>query len=462
MSLTSDAIICGAGIAGISAAYHLSVHHGLKNVVLVDERAPLSLTSDKSTECYRNWWPGPGNAMVALMNRSIDIMENLAHQSGNVFHLNRRGYLYVTADPNKVAAMTQGAFEPPGLGAGQLRIHTGEPGGPSSPGSHPYLPSSMEGFEGQPTGADLILDPNLIREHFPYLSDRTVAALHARRAGWFSAQQLGIYLLDQARANGVRVVNAHLTQVRCVKNRVDSVVLDNGDLLATRNFVNAGGPFLRDIGHLLGLDLPVYNELHLKVAFKDVLKVVPRHAPLLIWEDPQRLPWSPDEQALLQEDESTHPLLEELPSGVHTRPEGGSDSDILLMLWDYRLHETSPVWPPPLDEQYPEIALRGLATMIPGLRVYFDRSPRPILDGGYYTKTRENRLLVGPLPVDGAYLIGALSGYGLMASCAAGELLAAHLTGTELPSYAPAFMLERYQDPAYQKMLLDWGDSGQL
>ena len=35
--------------------------------------APLSLTSDKSTECYRNWWPGPGDAMVRLMNRSIDL-----------------------------------------------------------------------------------------------------------------------------------------------------------------------------------------------------------------------------------------------------------------------------------------------------------------------------------------------------------------------------------------------------
>src|SRR5574341_476111 len=252
---TAEVVICGAGIAGIAAAYHLSVRSGVKDVVLVDQHPPLSLTSDKSTECYRNWWPGPGNAMVALMNRSIDIMEDLAHQSGNVFHLNRRGYLYLTADPNKVAAMTQAAFEPSGLGAGQLRTHTGEPG------EHSYLPSSMEEFEGQPTGADLILDPNLIREHFPYLSDRTVAALHARRAGWFSAQQLGIYLLDQARANGVRVVNAQLTQVRCVNNRVHSVVLDNGDILATRNFVNAGGPFLRDIGHLLGLDLPVQNEL---------------------------------------------------------------------------------------------------------------------------------------------------------------------------------------------------------
>lgn len=71
-------LLCGAGIAGIAAAYHLAVHAGIKKVVLVDERPPLSLTSDKSTECYRNWWPGPGPAMVSLMNRSIDIMERLA------------------------------------------------------------------------------------------------------------------------------------------------------------------------------------------------------------------------------------------------------------------------------------------------------------------------------------------------------------------------------------------------
>lgn len=51
---TADAVICGAGIAGISAAYHLAVRCGLKNVVLVDERPLLTLINDKSTECYRN------------------------------------------------------------------------------------------------------------------------------------------------------------------------------------------------------------------------------------------------------------------------------------------------------------------------------------------------------------------------------------------------------------------------
>ena len=41
-----------------------------------------------------------------------------------------------------------------------------------------------------------------------------------------------------------------------------------------------------------------------------------------------------------------------------------------------------------------------------------------------------------------------------------GELLAAHLTGSPLPSYAPAFALERYQAPEYRKLLES--DGGEL
>ena len=74
IDLTPDIIICGAGIAGISAAYYLAVRRGIRDVLLIDERPPLSLTSDKSTECYRNWWPGPDGAMVEVMNHSIDLL----------------------------------------------------------------------------------------------------------------------------------------------------------------------------------------------------------------------------------------------------------------------------------------------------------------------------------------------------------------------------------------------------
>ena len=88
--------------------------------------------------------------------------------------------------------------------------------------------------------------------------------------------------------------------------------------------------------------------------------------------------------------------------------------------------------------------------------------PRAYVDGGYYAKTRENRPLIGPLPVAGAFVSSAYSGFGIMASCAGGELVAAHVTGSALPDYAPAFVLSRYDDPAYVERIEACRATGQI
>src|SRR3970282_1611013 len=120
-SSRAEVVICGAGIAGISAAYHLAVKRGVGRVLLVDERPPLSLTSDKSTECYRNWWPGPGDAMVRLMNRRIDLLDGWAHESSNRFNLNRRGDLFCTAEPERVQQFAAAGAEAASPGPGRPR-----------------------------------------------------------------------------------------------------------------------------------------------------------------------------------------------------------------------------------------------------------------------------------------------------------------------------------------------------
>jgi glycine/D-amino acid oxidase-like deaminating enzyme len=456
---TADVVICGAGIAGVSTAYHLAVQNRVGNVLLVDERPPLSLTSDKSTECYRNWWPGPGDGMVSMMNRSIDILESLARESGNIFHLNRRGYLFVTSDPQRLADLEAHAEEAASLGAGAVRHHTGDPENP------PYHPAPLTTFENQPTGSDLITDPKLIRAHFPYLAPETIAVVHARRCGWFSAQQLGMYLLGQAREAGVTLLQAKITDVETKDGRVHAVHMQSSDgpiRVATRHLVNAAGPLLQPVGRMLGVELPVFSELHIKVSIKDHRGIFPRQAPLIIWCDPQNLPWSEEEREFLASEADTSFMLSPFPEGVHARPDGPEDSPIVLILWTYDTSPVEPTFPPEYDPFYPEIAMRGLATMLPGLEQYFGRWPKPVVDGGYYTKTQENRPLVGPLPVEGAWVIGALSGFGQMASPACAELLAAHITGAELPAYAHWFMLERYDDPGYQDLLRNWERSGQL
>src|SRR5262245_43304225 len=409
--------------------------------MLVDERPPLSLTSDKSTEAYRNFWPGPDGAMVRFMNRSIDLLEELAEGSDNVFRMNRRGYVFGTADPGRAAEFQTMAETVASWGAGPLRIHDGRPGALA-------YPSPADGdWRREPVGIDLLLDRALIRRRFPYLADDTRAILHARRCGWLSGQQLGMHLLEGARRAGTELVEGRLGAVDMAGGRVRGVRIDGPGgprTVATERLVLAAGPFLPDAAGLLGLDLPVFAERHHKIAIEDTLGAVPRDAPFLIWDDAQKLDWSAEEREALEADPALRWMLEPFPAGVHTRPEGASpDSQTLLVLWSYDCAPTPVVYPLPEPPHYPELVLRGMARMVPAFGGYRDRLPRAYVDGGYYVKTRENRPLIGPLPVGGAYVSSAYSGFGIMASCAGGELVAAHVAGAALPDYAPAFALAR-------------------
>jgi glycine/D-amino acid oxidase-like deaminating enzyme len=448
-------VICGAGMAGIAAAYYLAVAHGVEDVVILDEGNPLSLTSDKSTEAYRNWWPGPDRAMTAFMNHSIDLMEGLARASNNRINLNRRGYLFATAVPSMASELASLAATAEALGSGPLRLH-------ATPSSS-YRPSPAHGFEVSLTGSDLITDGRLIRQHYPYLAPETVALLHARRAGWLSAQQLGALMLEAARARGVKLLRAKLVGIDVAGGRLRSVEIDEQGTpqrLPASKLVIAAGPMLKEVALLLGVELPVIAERHLKVSLPDRTEAVPRQSPMLIWLDAQHLPWSEEERATLLENAEAHWLLAKFPPGVHARPEGSGTS--LLLLFNYDLDETDVAFPLPETAHYAEIALRGMSTMVPALKAYFGSAGRPHIDGGYYIKTRENRPLIGPLPVEGTYISGAFSGFGVMAACAGGELLARHVCEGTLPAYAPAFLLSRYQDPEYCQLLQHWGDGGQL
>lgn len=457
----ADAVICGAGIAGIAVAHALSVGHGLR-VVLVDDQSPLTLTSDKSTEAYRNWWPGPDDAMVQLINRSVDLLELWAEESDNRFLLNRRGYLYTTTRAERAAQFEAEAVLASAQGAGEVRVYR------SLTDAAGYVPSSHSGWRDHPVGADLFLDGEAIRAHFPWLSPDICAVLHARRCGWFSGQQLGMMLLEQARAAGAELVTGRVTGVQCRDGRVAQVQVQGpaGEAFGIDSpvFVNAAGPYAKQVGELLGTTLPLFSEAHYKIAIEDTLDAVDRNTGLVILDDAQSLSWSAEERDELAADDTTRWLTEPLPAGIHLRPEGYGSAKTVLMLWDYHSAHRfdAPEFPLPDDPFYPEVVLRGMTRLVPALAPYLDRLPHAYVDGGYYTKTAENRPLIGPMGVPGAYVCAAFSGFGLMAAPAAAELLAQQITGHPVPSYAPAFLLARYNDAAYQAKLAQWGSTGQL
>lgn len=404
MTRTADIVIVGAGIAGVSAAYHLTTRHDVNDVVVVDPRPPLTLTSDKSTECYRNWWPNA--PMVGLMNRSIDLFEELALETD--FGFNANGYLFVTGQSGTLEGMARQADEVLKLGA------TAE-----------------------------VLDAQDLAAGYEFITADAVGALRVPRAGWFRAQDLGQWMLERAREVGATLIPQSVT---AIEDR--AVTLSDGSTISTDAVVIAAGPLSSDVAAMAGVELPLFSELHLKVAFKDHLGVIPRDAPMTIWSDTQLLDWSDSERAAL-EDMGRTDLMGEMPIYCHFRPEGGNESPYVLALWEYHGKVLEPTWPLPEDPLYPEVVMRGLTTMVPDLGVYLERLPESSVDGGYYTKTAENRPLVGPAGPTGVYLLCGYSGFGVMVSAGGADLLARHITGDDLPDYADAFLLSRYDDPNY-------------
>lgn len=431
MRSTADVVICGAGIAGAAAAYHIAARRGIRDVVIVDERDPLTLTSDKGTQAYRNWWPGPDDTMLRLVSRSIDLLEETSAESGHAFRMSRRGYLFATASADKLAQLEATASRVSSFGMGDVRRHTS---------ISTYRASPPEGFAERPTGADVLVGDSA-RAAFPYLAPDTVGAVHVRRAGWLSAVALGSWLLSQAEAAGARFARGRMTRVDTAGGKVREVFLASGDSIRTDRLVIAAGPGLPAIAKMLDVDLPVFSELHAKMTMRDPRGAVGRDAPFLIWADPVHL-----------EGEA-----ETRPAGVHIRPIDLAHGDELYLIWTFETEPREFSWPPSFDPEYGDVVLRGAARMVPGLAPYTGAAASGFIDGGYYCKTPENRPLIGPLPIEGAYVLGALSGMGVMSAHASGELVSLHVAGESLPDHAQWFLPSRYESAAYRRLVEEWG-----
>ncbi len=455
MSQTYDVVICGAGSIGVAAAYYLAKQQKITNVLLVDLHHPLSQTSSKSGENYRNWWPQP--VMVDFVNRSLDLMEELARESDNEINLTRRGYAYITANPEAEQVVHQTVNEYQQLDVGDIRWHRGDE-------AESYAPF-VDDFENQPSGADVLMNQSLIRRIFPHFAENIQAVIHVRRAGAVSAQQLGMYMLKEAKKLGVLELRGEVTGVEQDAQGVSQVIVQTNEgevVIKTRTLINAAGPFAPKIAAMLGLEIPVVSVLQQKFAIQDPLNVVPREMPFTIFTDSQYLTWSDDERTMLADEPQYRWLLDKFPGGLHVKPEGGYDSTWLKMGWALNHTSEEPIWKPKRMPEFVDLVLRGASTFIPGLAQYIDNVTKPVPNyGGYYTKTKENLPLVGPLAVPGAYVAGAFSGYGTMTCCAGGELIAAWVAGATLPSYGKHFSLARYDDPAYVAAL-DKLDEGEL
>lgn len=436
-----SALVIGAGIAGIATAYSLSRRPEIGKITIIDRGRPMGLTSALSGENYRNWWPHP--VMTAFTDLSISLMEELALATRNDFGMTRRGYALATRRAEigeLVDALHRGYAAAPD---GTLRFHR-------RAGGEEYVPPVSADWRAAPDGVDVLTNRDLIRRTFPSYDPEVSAVIHVRRAGDVDASRLGRRLLRTARdRGGEHVIGAVEAVAPKSGGFVAEVATDEGSCRVAADLAfNAAGPFVADVGRMIGYDLPVYNVLQQKIAFNDRERAVPRDMPFSIDLDGQAIDWEEEGRALLLEDESAAWLAGPMPGGVHCKAEGAERGSRIKLGWAYATEPTDPLREPELDDRFPEVVLHGAARLNPGLKVYYERLPRPLSHyGGHYTMTKENWPLIGPAGPDGSFVVGALSGFGTMAACAAGHLAAALATGGDVPDHAGLLGLSRYEDP---------------
>jgi glycine/D-amino acid oxidase-like deaminating enzyme len=445
-----DAVIVGAGITGLAIAREF-LKRGA-SIAIVDPNPPMTGTSAYSTECYRDVWHNV--AMHGLVSKSIDLLEDLSKESDNAFgfETNQHGYLFVSNVPGSESTSNHhfNAFAN-GSTATSIRHHT-------NVASNTHNESMQSNQPKQ--GIDLLWGQDVVSKSFPHV--RAHSALHARRAGWMDAQQLGAYLVQDIQHRGGVFIKDEVVAMQCDslhQNSVSAVTLKrSNDNISTPVVVNAAGPFSGALSRLLVPSLPdpeFSNELHCKVIFKDQHQVVPSDSPMVILGDETTIPWDQDEQDWI-DDLVSHPqdaeeaglskwLQPHLPSGCHVRPASNGWN---VMLWEYAHHDkalatrSSPSCAMPdfydthvvphVDPMYVEMTMRAMSTCVPGLHQYIGTlgGKDVTTDGGYYTYAPDRMPVIGQVDqVRGYCMANGVAGYGIMAAMGVAELICGQVEG---------------------------------
>jgi glycine/D-amino acid oxidase-like deaminating enzyme len=444
-----DVAVIGAGSIGIAIAYYLVTQHDVKRVTLIDARPPMSYTSAHSGENYRNWWPHP--VMTEFTDHSIALMEEIDRESGSRLNMTRGGYALVTRR-HRPEDLIRSLYR--GYGGAPARIRIRESA------SSDYRRPQRTPWTDAPDGVDVLLNPALIRQAFPSYANDAATLIHIRRAGSISTQQLGQFMLETLRDAGVRVRRGEVRGIAAgAPFTVEIASTDRSERLKAERIVNAAGPFVRDIAAQLGEDLPVRCVYQQKIAFEDRAGAIPRNMPFTIDLDGQCLAWNDEDRDLLASDPTACRLVEPMAGGIHCRPDGPADGNWIKLGWAYNDRATDPHGEEPIDRHFPDIVLRGASRLHPKLATYIGLLPRGMHHhGGYYAMTEENWPLIGPMQTSGAFVAGALAGFGSMAACATGWICAAWITGSQLPDYARALSSDRYADRALMAELAELGN----
>ncbi len=221
---SSDVVIIGGGIAGVSTLYYLT-QCGIKNVWLIEKSAELALGITRHTA---------GQVMLQMDNefdillsqRSLKEIKELENITGINLYKQKTGMLTVA----------------PGV----------------------KFPDKLEKWFERQESLNIpteIWDTPKIRARVPLLNTQDIDfGIYSEQDGVVNADLLVKLYAKLAKARGAKVVTgSEVTNIITRNNKIYGVETNKQEIIRTRIVVNAAGLYAKAIGHWIGLNLPLIN-----------------------------------------------------------------------------------------------------------------------------------------------------------------------------------------------------------
>ncbi len=356
-----DVVIVGGAIMGASAAWFLSDDKDFDGRVLVVEKDTTyeACSTTHTNSCMRQQFSTELNVRISQF--AADFVKNLRQYMGNderVPELSIRsfGYMYL-ADNNEFAAVLR----------------------------------ESQKVQQAAGAATQLMTPEQIIEHYPFynVDDIVLGSINLIDEGYWDATAVFDWWRRSARERGVEYVQNEVVAMtrNPAGNRVESVTLKTGEVIACGQVLNASGPRAVLTSRMAGIEIPV--------------------------EPRKRYSWIFSAENPLDRD---LPLTID-PSGVHVRENGNgtyqcgghSDIDPAVDYDDYTMDFSiweQHVWP-------------VLATRIPQFEAIKVTSEW----GGHYAyNTFDHNAIMGPhTHIDNFFFLNGFSGHGLQQAPAMGR-----------------------------------------
>lgn len=228
MKSSASAVVIGGGISGVAIAYNLA-KKGMKDVVVIEKEYLTSGATGRCGAGVRMQWGTEMNCKIAKESISFFQQANDILEYDGDIEFKQGGYLMIASTEKEREQFKKNVDLQKSLG---IDVH-------------------------------FMDDPEMAKQYVPYLNtDGLSCATFCQKDGHLNPFLATDAYAKAAKRLGVEIYTyTEVLGIKTEKGKVTSVVTNKGEI-KTSIVVNAAGGYSKQIGAMVGVDIPVYSERH--------------------------------------------------------------------------------------------------------------------------------------------------------------------------------------------------------